>query len=272
MAQTIALPVLFLRSNKLSGIIQGPFRPQERHVFRNTRGIHMQNDVFQCDIRQPHKPYLRWMFQVTFTRLRCLHTPPYMMPLGIVNTAAYILTMNKTKFPSETWLAAGFRALTSDGPTAIRVEALARNLGATKGSFYWNFDDLPSFKREMLALWRNRVAEEIESVSAVDASLRLERLIAQASGSAPDRFGGRRVEPAMRSWALTDPAALAVVKDVDHIRLAFLAELLGDIGQHDPAVVHLVYGAYIGLTDLAAKGTADIDAALKALLKVVSKP
>ena len=272
MAQTIALPVLFLRSNKLSGIIQGPFRPQERHMFRNTRGIHMQNDVFQCDIREPHKPYLRWMFQVTFTRLRCLHTPPYMMPLGIVNTAAYILTMNKTKFPSETWLAAGFRALTSDGPTAIRVEALARNLGATKGSFYWNFDDLPSFKREMLALWRNRVAEEIESVSAVDASLRLERLIAQASGSAPDRFGGRRVEPAMRSWALTDPAALAVVNDVDHIRLAFLAELLGDIGQHDPAVVHQVYGAYIGLTDLAAKGAVDIGAALDALLKSVSIP
>lgn len=182
--------------------------------------------------------------------------------------------MNKTRFPQEAWLAAGFRALTSDGPTAIRVEALARNLGATKGSFYWNFDDLPSFKRRMLEHWRDRVAQEIETISAVDPnrSMRLNLLIAQAAESAPDRFGGRRVEPAMRSWALTDPAALEVVNHVDHIRLAFLAKILGDIGQGDPAVVHLVYGAFIGLTDLAAKGTADIDAALKALLKVVSKP
>lgn len=181
--------------------------------------------------------------------------------------------MNKTKFPERVWLAAGFRALTTDGPAAIRVEALARNLGATKGSFYWNFDDLPSFKRAMLDLWRESVAQEIENVilAEPEISKRLSLLTARAAEPAPEEFGGRRVEPAMRAWAFSDPAVLVVVKEVDEIRLSLVAELMGDIGQNDPALTQLVYGAFIGLDDLASKGSADIGAALNLLLRLVAE-
>ena len=181
--------------------------------------------------------------------------------------------MNKTKFSKEAWLAAGFRALTTNGPTAIRAEALARDIGATKGSFYWNFDDLPSFKFAMLNLWRDAVVQEIESyiLAEPDKFQRLRVLTARAAKPAPDEFGGRRVEPAMRSWALTDPAALVVVSEVDEIRLSLVAKLLCDIGQNEPALVQLVYGAFIGLDDLASKGRADTGNALEVLLKVVAE-
>ena len=181
--------------------------------------------------------------------------------------------MNKIKFTEEAWLAAGFRALTTDGPTAIRAEALARSLGATKGSFYWNFDDVPSFKRAMLSLWRDGVVQEIESyvLAEPDKFKRLRVLTARAAKPAPDKFGGRRVEPAMRAWALTDPVALAVVSEVDEIRLSLVEKLLCDIGQNDPALVQLVYGAFIGLDDLASKGRVDIVIALGALLTIVAE-
>lgn len=179
--------------------------------------------------------------------------------------------MNKIKFSEEAWLAAGFRALTTDGPTAIRAEALARNLGATKGSFYWNFADLSFFKNAMLGLWRDRVVEDIEHciLAEPDKFKRLEELVAYAAHPAPDEFGGRRVEPAMRSWALTDPAALAVVNEVDKIRLSLVANLLSDIGKNDPVLVQLIYGAFIGLDDLTSKGSADMASALDVLLKMV---
>ena len=180
--------------------------------------------------------------------------------------------MNKIKFSEEAWLAAGFRALTTDGPTAIRAEALARSLGASKGSFYWNFADLPSFKRAMLGLWREGVIQEIEShILAEPAKFkRLNLLAIHAAKAAPDEFGGRRTEPAMRSWALTEPSALAVVNEVDEIRLSLVAKLLADIGKSDPALVHLVYGAFIGLDDLASKGTADVTNSLGVLLRMVT--
>ncbi len=181
--------------------------------------------------------------------------------------------MNKTKFSEKAWLAAGFRALTTDGPTAIRAEALARNLGATKGSFYWNFDDLPSFKGAMLGLWRDGVVQEIEDfiLAEPDKFKRLKLLAARAAEPAPAEFGGRRVEPAMRSWALTDPAALVVVSEVDEIRLSLVTNLLSDIGQNDPALAQLLYGAFIGLDDLASKGRADIGIALEILLRIVAE-
>lgn len=182
--------------------------------------------------------------------------------------------MNKIKFSEESWLAAGFRALTTDGPTAVRAEVLARNLGATKGSFYWNFADLSSFKRAMLNLWRDSVIQEIDTyiLAEPDKLKRLEVLAARAAKPAPDEFGGCRVEPAMRSWALTDPMALAVVNEVDEIRLSLVAKLLSDIGQNEPALAQLVYGAYIGLDDLTSKGNADIGVALEVLLRMVTAP
>ncbi len=45
----------------------------------------------------------------------------------------------KARLTRSDWVLAGFRALLASGPDAIRVEALARDLRATKGSFYWHF-------------------------------------------------------------------------------------------------------------------------------------
>jgi len=193
---------------------------------------------------------------------------------SILTTALGILLMNKVKFPEEVWLSAGFRALTTNGPTAIRAEALARSLGATKGSFYWHFTDLPSFKKAMLNLWRSSVVQEIDTyiLAEPDTFKRLKVLTDYASKPAPEEFGGRRVEPAMRSWSLTDSTVLTVVNEVDEIRLSLIAKLLTDIGRNDPALTQLLYGAFIGLDDLASKGHADIKTALEVLLKIVTEP
>jgi len=41
----------------------------------------------------------------------------------------------------DDWLRAARLALLRGGVEAVRVEKLARDLGVTKGSFYWHFKD-----------------------------------------------------------------------------------------------------------------------------------
>ncbi len=176
-----------------------------------------------------------------------------------------------SRLTKEDWLAAGFRALATDGPAALRAEALARSLGTTKGSFYWHFKDLPDYKRQMLMLWRTKVATEV--IDAVEktpsGAAQLQDLLIRAAGPAPAAFGGRAIEPAVRAWSLTDPDVKAALADVDAIRCAFVAKLLSDMGLTDPHLPQAVYAAYLGLDDLTAKGSGDIATGLPALMTLI---
>ena len=191
-------------------------------------------------------------------------------PLGKVNTVAYGWTMSKQRLSKEDWLAAGFRALATDGPVALRAEALARALGTTKGSFYWHFKDLPAYKAEMLNLWREKVASEIIAriLAEDDPHKRLDLLAEEAAKAAPDSFGGRAIEPAIRAWALTDKAVMTALAEVDALRIAFIAQLLTAAG-HEAGFAPLVYAAYLGLDDQAAKHGADMLEPLNDLISLI---
>ena len=192
---------------------------------------------------------------------------------AFVNTVAYGQAMNTVKLTRDDWLAAGFLALSRDGPTALRAEALARKLKTTKGSFYWHFADLPAFKQAMLTLWREKVAGEIiaEVMEEEDKQRRLELLIKNAAKPPPDEYGGRKIETAMRAWALSDPIVFSALDEMDHLRIGFVSSLLKDVGLDDPSLAQLIYGAYIGLDDLSSKDKADIGPALEKLLALMSK-
>src|SRR4051812_10724677 len=71
-----------------------------------------------------------------------------------------------TRTPPSKWIEEGLRALGAGGPDAVRVEALARTLGVTKGGFYNYFDDRPALLDEMHDTWEGlgvgAVIEEVE--------------------------------------------------------------------------------------------------------------
>jgi AcrR family transcriptional regulator len=46
------------------------------------------------------------------------------------------------------------------GPNAVRVDVLAQELGITRGSVYWNFQDRATFVDEMLDTWEHRCTDE----------------------------------------------------------------------------------------------------------------
>src|SRR3712207_4606049 len=102
--------------------------------------------------------------------------------------------------PPSRWIEEGLRALAVGGPDAVRVEALARELGVTKGGFYNHFEDRPALLGEMLEAWeRVAVDDVIDRVEAEggDARARLARLFALVSSTGK----AVKVELAIRNWA-----------------------------------------------------------------------
>ncbi len=168
------------------------------------------------------------------------------------------------------WIAAGFRALATHGPEAIKAEPLARALGTTKGSFYWHFKDVPAFKAQMLKHWHDEAFVAI--ARAVDAgSDPTDRLYHLAELATTDRedYGGAATEPAIRAWAAADPDVAAAVRDVDAKRLAYLEDLLAELDLTNPDFARIVYGAYVGMGTLAAADGADNAGAMSTLMAAI---
>lgn len=179
------------------------------------------------------------------------------------------------KLSSLDWIHAGFRALTSNGHHAIKAEVIARKLKVSKGSFYWHFDNLPSFKKAMLGHWVSLGTESIiiknsESDSNPSEQLRLLVDTITADTNAP--YGGLLAEAAIRDWARFDPKVSQVVSRIDQSRLEYLATLFrraGGSARTSQQFAILIYGALIGLEYLSHKDLANLKSDLPALLDVL---
>lgn len=175
----------------------------------------------------------------------------------------------------EDWILAGFRALSRSGSSALKAEALARELGTTKGSFYWHFKDVADFEAAMLAYWRVQATEQvIASVTQTSASpeedLRaLLRIITDLSDAA---HGGLRAESAIRQWGTTNSRVADTQYEVDAARLEYLAERFAEAGfPRDRAALfsQIMYAALIGLEYLELQKVGSVRDGLSALLETL---
>ncbi len=173
------------------------------------------------------------------------------------------------------WTIAGIAALADGGIDAVRVERLAKQLGASKGSFYWHFADRPALLESILELWeREGTADVIAEVAAIpDPAERLRRVTGAALEATTHGVDVAHAEAALRSWAAQDTAVAARFVQVEQARTDYLAAELTALG-YDPASARrlgkALYLALIGLYAARRYATelAD-DAALLDLLERV---
>lgn len=172
---------------------------------------------------------------------------------------------SKPRLTAEDWLRAGFRALADAGPDALKAEPLARTLGATKGSFYWHFDDVPAFRTRLLAHWQNAARAALARAAEAGAAP-TERLHRLAEITAPEdvAHGGAAVEPAIRAWARADHTVANAVAEVDAARLAYTRSVLDALDLTNPDFARLLYGAHLGMQVLPGTA-AENDGALSTL-------
>jgi len=159
-----------------------------------------------------------------------------------------------TRTPPSRWIEEGLRALAAGGPDAVRVEALARALGVTKGGFYNHFEDRPALLDEMLDSWERLVIDQVIArveADSGDAKSKLRRLFALGSTPAGELMS---IELAIRDWARRDKAVARRLKRIDSRRMDYLrsqfAEFCADEDEVEMRCL-IVLSLFIGVPSLA---------------------
>ncbi len=180
-----------------------------------------------------------------------------------------------TSLGVKDWVMAAFRALTLEGPQGIRVEAIARALKVSKGSFYWHFKDVAALKTAMLSHWEQAgtrdVIDKIQ-LTQVEARDQLFALVDLSASFDDPEIGGVLAEAAIRDWARYYGPAAVALKKADIERMAFVVQLFGQYGfSHELAKSHarLLYAGLIGMAHLAHQDLADMHRDLRALLELI---
>jgi AcrR family transcriptional regulator len=150
-----------------------------------------------------------------------------------------------TRLEKTDWLDFALGALAERGHGALKAQTLAAGLGVTRGSFYWHFEDLEAFKRDLIDHWAAKTTEELlrAEVREGDAAAQLAGLMLRAFASATGQ------ERAIRAWATVAPHVAETVAAVDWRRIRFAEQLLSALGVAEAEIgprARLLYWAAIG--------------------------
>ena len=156
----------------------------------------------------------------------------------------------RSRLSAADWERAALALIAEQGVNALNVEGLARELGVTKGSFYWHFPSREALLNSALERWESDVerelSAEVESVSDPRARLReLFRRIAH-------EVQPHRVYAALLR-ALDHPRIQSLMARVSQRRMDFLALAYRQAGMERSAASHrarLTYAAYVGFLQM----------------------
>lgn len=129
----------------------------------------------------------------------------------------------------EDWVNAAIEILVTRSIEHVRVERIAANLKATKGSFYWHFKNRAALLDAVIDQWRQiattSVHNSIQSGGA-DAKEQLRRLLKFN----PKDSRWFDLEVAMRAWARRSTRVRTVVSEVYNLRLEYVQQLFAELG------------------------------------------
>lgn len=141
--------------------------------------------------------------------------------------------------------------IAEEGVDALAVEALARRLGVTKGSFYWHFKNREALLQAALNRWEADDTRELSShigAAGEHPRERLGALFRWVSGEAQ----AHRIYAALLQ-ALDHPLVKPMMTRVSQRRMEFLEQAFRAAGLGDEAARHrarLTYAAYVGFLQL----------------------
>lgn len=170
----------------------------------------------------------------------------------------------------QDWIRAASSRLAQDGIDAVRVEVLARELGVSKGSFYWHFRDREELLNALLADWESREGTWLDDGQRTSRSAASRWAVFVERSRAVDR---RRFEAAVHGWARRDGRVAVRVTAIEKRRQTFIANVLEDVGfSSDAAAVwaEIAMLVYLGWVDRSTRD-AEFDVAGYALGEFLSE-
>jgi AcrR family transcriptional regulator len=153
----------------------------------------------------------------------------------------------RRQLSGDDWAAAAAKALAAGGVSAVAVEPIAAQLGATKGSFYWHFANRDALLRAALEHWEHRhttvILGEIDAHDG-DPLTRLRLLIKRVTETVQED----RIALALLADA-DHPIVAPALRRVTERRVRYTADLLVEIGLDQELAAQralLAHSAYLG--------------------------
>lgn len=134
----------------------------------------------------------------------------------------------KLQLTRDAWLLRALEVLRNEGIQGVRVERLARDLGVTKGSFYWHFKDRDDLQRSILDYWTqqfNNVIVENRDFLEAEPAGGLLAAITRVREEGLDKY-----ELAMRAWADHDSNTDTAIRAVYEKRTTFVRDFFTRLG------------------------------------------
>ena len=156
----------------------------------------------------------------------------------------------RTRLSAADWEQAALDVVAEQGVAAVTVESLARQLGVTKGSFYWHFPTREALLKAALERWENQdtdnVFARVEPIA--DPRERLCELFRRTGREAKSHV----IYSALLR-ALDQPIVQPVMERVSQRRMDFLTRAYGQLGMQRRQAAQrarLAYAAYVGFLQL----------------------
>lgn len=160
------------------------------------------------------------------------------------------VSSERNRLAPEDWEQAALQVIVELGVGALSVEALAKRLGVTKGSFYWHFSRRGALLEAVLARWEQQTETELlEHVASIhDPRQRLAGMFQRVAAGVQSH----RIHAALLK-ALDEPCVRAAVERAAARHLAILTDAYCETGMPDDDAVNaarLAYSAYLGFMQM----------------------
>lgn len=130
----------------------------------------------------------------------------------------------------DLWLDAAYALLVEGGVEAVKVMPLAERLGLSRTSFYWHFPDREALLAGLVERWKAKNTGNLVARCEALAATITEALLNLFDCWYDDDLFDSRLEFAMRTWSLTDPAVAVAMSEADATRVAAITAMFRRFG------------------------------------------
>lgn len=157
------------------------------------------------------------------------------------------------RLTKKDWLDFALKELRRNGHNKLTANRLASELGVSRGSFYWHFNDVQDFEKSLLKRWSDLTTDQvIEQLRPLETPrLRLLTLVKLTLNAE------MQLERAIRAWATSEKMVAKVVRSVDARRVAYLESILEEMGVASVDIkvrAQMLYWACTGHMMLSERG------------------
>ena len=164
-------------------------------------------------------------------------------------------TPERTQLNREDWVRAAIEVMIDSSVEDVRVEAIARELDVSKGSFYWHFKNRDDLLNAILELWLEETAIGVSERVEQRAQSPAERLLLflRLPISSKRASKASDLELAILGWARRSRMAEDAVAKVDRIRVERLVVIFKELGLSVEAAEFRAHVAYAFLRYIAQR-------------------